>query len=198
MFDRRLWRAALAVSGMLLLTSPARGHHMHLFALARGSAIEGRVYFHGDAPASGATVQIFDPAGELLDEIAADEEGQFRFECRYRCDHRLVADDGSGHRAVFTVHATELPADLSPRRGAPLAPATLSQDASLAAELQTLNTQIVQLRTQLDHYQQQLRLKDLIGGVGYIVGALGLWFFAAGVTRQRAEKAIRNDKSYVS
>ena len=44
-----------------------------------------------------------------------DEKGRFTFEPRLHCDHRLIADDGLGHRAEYTVKADELPSAVPTR-----------------------------------------------------------------------------------
>jgi hypothetical protein len=36
------------------------------------------------------------------------------------------------------------------------------------------------LRRQLDRYEHTLRLRDVLGGIGYIFGIMGLLFFVLG------------------
>ena len=183
---------------VLLGSVTAEAHQLYVHALARGRAIEGRAYFHGDLPAAGAQVRLYDAAGNLQSQARTDEHGQFRFECHQRTDHQVVVDDGAGHRAVTAVRGEDLSPELASEFGPTAAAGRGYGDPSVAAELQSLNSQIVQLRRELDAYRQQLRWKDLIGGVGYLVGVLGLWFFVAGTLRQRGVPATGGDRQRVA
>ncbi len=188
------WGAGMLA--VLLGSAAAEAHQLYVHALARGRAIEGRAYFHGDLPAADAQVRLYDTAGNLQSHARTDEHGQFRFECHQRTDHQVVVDDGAGHRAITTVRGEDLSPELAAEFGGTAG--TGYGDASVAAELQSLNSQIVQLRRELDAYRQQLRWKDLIGGVGYLVGVLGLWFFVAGTLRQRGVPATGGDRQRVA
>ncbi len=196
MLERRAGHWTWVLS-MLLGAVSAEAHQLYVHTLARGRAIEGRAYFQGDLPAAGALVRIYDAAGDLQGETTTDEHGQFRFECRQRADHRVVVDDGAGHRAVSTVRGEDLSPELGAEPGESRLPAPGGSDLSVAAELQSLNSQIVQLRRELDAYRVQVRWRDLIGGVGYLVGVLGLWFFVAGTLRQRAWRPASGDEQRV-
>jgi nickel transport protein len=191
--------------GSLFSATPADAHKVNVFAYADGATIQGEVYVRGGDPVRGATITVFDPSGAELGTALTDDEGEFTLEARFRCDHRVVADAGGGHAAEYTVPAGELPDGL-PARGEPpeerpdpqAAPTPPEEDptaapdrAPLHAELQSLNTQIIQLRRQLDQYQAKIRLQDILGAIGYIVGVMGLAFYFLGVRRK--EQAAGNN-----
>ena len=50
----------------------------------------------------------------------------------------------------------------------------------LAARLESIDRQIVQLRKQIDGYEQKTRLHDVLGGLGYILGLTGLAYYFLG------------------
>lgn len=194
---------SLVVALMLvaLTAAPAAAHQLNLFAAAEGRTLAGEAYFRGGTPVSEAAVMVYDPAGELLGETKTDQAGKFAFECRYRCDHRLVIEVDGGHGAEFTVTASELPEDLPPRGEAaaaatiqesPAAPAAASTTASsdLSGEVRALGRQVGELRRELARYQGEIRVRDVIGGVGYIVGAVGLWFFLRGGRTARRSSPV--------
>jgi nickel transport protein len=195
------WPIAAAAACVLAAAPQAEAHQVNLFAAAEGRAIAGEAYFRGGVPVAGAIVKVFDPAGAALGETKTDAQGKFTIPCRYRCDHRLVLEVDGGHGAEYTVTAGELAEDLPPRDGAAAAsspapavasiPVEASSPAGGSSELNAVERQIAELRRELARYQGEIRLRDVIGGVGYIVGAMGLWFFLRGgrTAQQRPDRA---------
>jgi len=187
----------LALGG-LLHGREAFGHVVNVFAVVEGKTICGEVYFRGGVAAQGAKVEAFDPQGRKLAEATTDEEGKFSLPVLFRCDHRLLAQAGEGHAGQYTVEAAELPDDLPlPDGGANTlgqerpppavsptpsdAPAALPGDARLKELIEAaVDRQVVPLRRQLDHFENTLRVRDVLGGIGYIFGIMGLLFFFLG------------------
>lgn len=58
----------------------------------------------------------------------------------------------------------------------PLVPA-LSQEVLEAAVARAVASQVNPLREQIAAYEDRLRLHDILGGIGWIVGVAGLGFF---------------------
>jgi nickel transport protein len=180
---------AAALCGVPGLVRPAAAHKMYVFATVRGEMIEGEVYYQGGDAAPDTQVAVIGPDGQTLDETVTDQEGRFRFEPRLRIDYRLAADAGFGHRAEYTVPAAELPPGLPPYvAGEPAAaPAATRGDRPAEpprapdstrdgspAEIEALTQQVVALRRDLDRWRAQLRMQDVLGGIGYILGLMGL------------------------
>jgi len=193
----------LAVLGVIP-ASAAYAHRMTVFATGQGKTIQGEVYYQDGSPAQNVTVSVLDPDGRMLDTATTDGEGRFAYQPRFRGTHKFVADGGFGHRAEHTVAAEELPADLSAistngpvAETGPLASpgrterATGASSHELAAEIRALNQQISALRADLERWKTALRLQDVLGGVGYILGILGgLSYFLAG--RRRNKRSPRD------
>ncbi|HOU21896.1 MAG TPA: hypothetical protein PKX16_06700 [Kiritimatiellia bacterium] len=57
---------------------------------------------------------------------------------------------------------------------------------ALQGELQALQKQIVELRRDLAARDDRTRLRDILGGIGYILGLMGLAFYFLG-TRRKTE-----------
>jgi hypothetical protein len=175
---------------------------MTVFATAQGKTIQGEVYYQDGSPAQNVTVSVLDPAGRMLGTATTDGEGRFSYQPRFRGSHTFVADGGFGHRAEHTVAAEELPVDLpeipADEPVAETGPATPVADPGqapratgaspneLAAEIRALNQQIAALRSDLEKWKTALRLQDVLGGVGYILGILGgVSYFLAGRRRNK-------------
>lgn len=193
------------VCGLIFLAAPpAFAHKLKVFALVDGDHIAGSAYFVGGARAAGAAITVSDAQGTELARLVPDAEGAFRFPPTQRIDHVILADTGDGHAARWTIPADTLPAGLgtdaptadpepSARGTAPHQPAaaqpttvTTVSDAALAAAIeQAVARQLRPLREQLEAHDSRVRLQDVLGGIGYIVGlaGLGLWWY--GARRQR-------------
>lgn len=187
-------------------TTPSMAHGLSVFATVQGNTVEGEVYYHDGTPTRNAAVTIFDPGGKLLGKASTDQEGKFAFEPRFRCDHKLIADAGMGHQAEYTVAADELPQDLPTRspgdsvgEANPVSPdehehshqhddqhgpAKAIGEEDLSAEMRALAQQVNALRKDLEKSKARLRLQDIVGGIGYILGIMGLVSYFLGARRK--------------
>ena len=195
------WVWWVIVAALVLAASPAEAHKLKVFATTIGRRIDGTAYFVGGGPAKGAAVRVETRDGQTLATLQADEEGKFTFAAEARIDHVLVVDSGDGHSARFTVAALDLPESLPAAVGA-LTPTSGAGGGPLAASAAPLPTpaapvspealrtmiaegvaqQVRPLREQLNDYEDQVRLRDIVGGLGYILGIAGLavWLRAGG------------------
>lgn len=178
----------LVVLVVSLSTQVAFAHKTSVFAHAHGKQIHGEVTADGDTPMAGAKITAYGPSGETLAETVADAEGQFTLTVTQRCDWKIVAT-GGGHHASYTVPVDELPADLPtasdashghphddghPHAGEPGEP--IEDNAEL-------RRQVTALRNDIRGLQEKLRWQDIIGGIGYILGLMGVAFYFLGTRR---------------
>lgn len=93
------------------LAAPLYAHHLHIDVYVEaGATIRGEAYYH-DSKAAGAKVEVFAPDGKKLGELKTDENGEFVFEAKFKCDHKFTVTD-SGHQASASVPAEDLPDNL--------------------------------------------------------------------------------------
>ncbi len=195
--SRMVWGC---VAGMVIAVTagPALAHRVNVWAYVEsGNTIKGSVGFPGGAKARNVSVTVRAPDGTLLGETQTDEQGEFVFQARFRCDHIVTVDTGDGHRAEYKVAAEELPAGLPPLAAGgaavsetssqpspsasasetPPAPATLPAATWETAIEKVVSRQIVPLRREIEAYRQTVFVHDILGGIGYIVGVFGLIFY---------------------
>ena len=192
MFQESAGVGTLVVILLLLCPASALAHKLNVFALAKGAAIEGRAYFPGDVPARKIDVIVRDPSGGEFGRTTTDDDGNFKFTARKRVDHYLVAETPDGHSGQHIVHAEELPDNLPadvPAAGggsqavsaatnrADVPPAAGNPENELRDQLTELGKQIDALRRQIDAADKQLRFRDVLGGVGFILGLAGVAFY---------------------
>lgn len=210
MGNRVVGRAAAVVPLLVgwLLMVEASGHDIRMSARVENHHIVGKVYVRGGGAVKDATVTAFGPDNRKLAATQTDQEGFFRLPVRLRCDHRLLADAGDGHGAQFVIKASLLPEDLptadepsgdyapqilqpaSPEHASALSPTdaqtTAPGHAAAGADaLKQLRAEVDDLRQQLDQYRQRVRLLDVLGGVGYILGLTGIAHYWLSLRRNR-------------
>lgn len=171
------WRLLLC---LWMASAPALAHRLQVFAFADGDSIEGSAYFAGGGVATGARIQVLDAQGRLQAELTPDGEGAFRYQAQTAEDHVVVAETGDGHRAEWRIRASELASGFpstAPQepKSTPVSPASPAMEADLRALVeQAVARQVRPLREELAAAQGQAALRDVLGGIGYILGLVGL------------------------
>jgi len=189
---------------LILFGTPCYAHKAKMFASAEGEPITGYVYYTTGGKPQRATVLVKDQSGNRLGEVTTDENGEFTFTAETRQDYIFILELADGHRATFTLTAGELPDSLPPadetaivspkselrvdkEEKPPSSDEQLSpqeaREAQISAEKlekivdKAVSKQIRPLREQLEQYEEKIRLHDILGGIGYIVGLMGLGYF---------------------
>lgn len=166
----------------------AEAHKLRIFAFAESGEIRGTVFFGGNVKARGARVIAIGPDDRILAETNSDEDGTFAIPVVERVDHRIVADARDGHRAEAWVRASELPAGLRALGAARARPAEAAAPSAgsvsptatpSVAEVERIveaavARQVAPLRADIESYEDQVRWRDVAGGLGYILGVTGL------------------------
>lgn len=180
------------------MPAPADAHRLKAFATVVGASIEGKAYFVGGGPAENVAATLVDKSSKVIAETRTDTEGRFVLTAPVRADVTVVIDATDGHLARFEIAASRLP-DLLPAvpeggSGVALAAATgppsvtsppTRSTASADQIAAAVARQIEPLAEQLDSLEASIRLRDVLGGVGYIIGIFGLVAFMK----------VRRDKS---
>ncbi|WP_336801900.1 cobalamin biosynthesis protein CbiL [Kaistia sp. MMO-174] len=180
--------ALLATAALLAAAGPASAHRLKVFASAIGSSIEGEAYFVGSGPAAGIDVTLRDKADKLLQSGKTGPDGKFALPASGSGDITVTVDAEDGHVARFTVAESEL--DPAPPSSPVAAPAAMPASDSSApvvaavapsvpmADLEiAVARKVAPLAAQIDALQSALRIQDIVGGIGYIVGIFGLVAF---------------------
>jgi nickel transport protein len=209
----RLAASALAIAlASVLVAAPAFAHKLKVFATVIDGHVDGTVYFVGGAAAAGAVVTVETGDGRPVATVVTDGDGRFRFTRKLRADLLIVADSGDGHMARVTIPAEQLGGGLpsspaaeaatteratadaaeGPRADAAPAeepPADAQADAQAIEALveMAVARQIIPLREQLNAYEDRVQWRDVLGGLGYILGLAGLaaWL----TTRRKRDRA---------
>ena len=179
---------------------PALAHKMKVFARAEGGTVIGSVYFPGGGKAADMAVEVFGPGGTKLGAATTDANGKFTFQASLRCDHTFVVKTIDGHRAEYTLKAGELPSALPAPDGQAAGDTKPESITAPPEKNETDLEQIVEravarqigpLREQLDRQEGKRRLRDILGGIGYILGIAGAAFYFLGKKKKPETFASR-------
>lgn len=157
----------------------AQAHSLRVFASASGETITGRVYYDGNLPAAGAKVRIQSPAGSLVGELTTSVEGRFSYTVQYRADYRIIAETADLHRAETTVRSTAFSSKLPSIEVVPHI-RQIVEDATEEQLRGETSNEFHQLKEQMDRLESTIRLRDILGGIGIILGVLAIVYFLKG------------------
>lgn len=191
-------KLCMALAGWLLVllmaASPAAAHKVSVFGYVENDRIMGEGYFPGGGKAMGCKVELLDPSGKVLAATTTDGKGGFSLPVpQAKPPLTLVLNAGMGHQAQYTLTAKDLgqagekplalkakePASGSSQKptagptadaeGVSEAMIQVSVEKALEQKLAPLTAQIAKMNE-----ERQVGLSDIIGGIGYIIGLLGL------------------------
>ncbi|MDR2489022.1 MAG: hypothetical protein LBD42_05990 [Desulfovibrio sp.] len=186
----------IALSGF---SGESQAHKVNVFAYVDSDAIQVECYFTRSQKVRHGKLIVTDlSTGEKLLEGTTDERGLFRFQpdvafCETGHGMNIVLNAGEGHQGNWEISPEELASltpsgqNTGPRRAAQAAPDTVySQVPGISGatietvELEALIGKVMDAK--LAPIKQRLArqensgpdLRDIIGGIGWIIGLLGL------------------------
>jgi nickel transport protein len=184
---------ALAMLALLPATAPTFAHKLKVFATAIGATVEGRAYFVGGGAAGDVPVTINDSTGAVAGTTKTHApDGTFSLPLPYLDDFTITADAQDGHVAKFALTAARLSKNLpvvphlivagaspTPDRPAAAAAPQKPSSADIDAIEQAVARQIAPLADQIDTMQATVGFRDVLGGIGFVLGIFGLWSLLA-------------------
>lgn len=175
---------------------PARAHNVTVFAWVEGDTVHVESKFAGGRKPQNAPIEVYDSAGKLLLEGTTDENGTFSFAVPRKTEMRVVLKAGMGHQAEWTIPLAELAgvqgtaastapaettaASATPPNDSQTAPAATRPVALTQAELQQALEQALDkklkplLKLAAESKSSGPSIHEIIGGIGYIFGLVGV------------------------
>lgn len=189
---RPLGLAALLV---LLAAGSAMAHKVSVFAWVEGDTVFTQSKFSGGRMVKNGRILVTDPQGTPLLEGRTDDAGHFAFKIPSKTALKIQLEAGMGHGASWTVPLVEIdaaagaavaplgpaaapdpqPAALPPPTESAAPPGALSEaalEALLNRKLDEKLQPMTRMLAQLSDPEPSLR--DVFGGIGYILGLMGV------------------------
>jgi len=183
---------AMAALTLMQAAGPAAAHKLRVFATVVGTEIKGRVYFVGGGAAIGVPVTLRDSTGVVTGQTASVAPGgTFALALPFRDDFTILADAQDGHAADFPISAGRLPTNLPASGHDPAAqvpapvPAATVPTSDLSAVEDAVARQLAPLAEMIDEMRAEVRMRDMLGGAGYVPGSLASGPCSHGAAHER-------------
>jgi len=200
---RRLFMVLVVALFVLpVAIEPAAAHKVTVFAWVEGDTVQTESKFSGGRMAKQARIEVYDGSGNLLLDGQTDDEGHFGFKAPQKDDLQVVLIAGAGHRNEWVVKAEEFTGptllvaegDAVPTKVArPPVEASLPEGVDVTRdELQmmietALDKKLQPVLNRLRQVDDGPRLADIVAGLGYILGLVGLGAYIHYRRRSSAE-----------
>lgn len=212
---RRKWRSRISFLTVicalvgLLAPSNAWAHKVNVFAYVEGDTVVTESYFNDGRKCRDSTIEVFDEQGKKLLEGTTDTEGMFSFRPPVRANLLIRLTASMGHGAEYTIQASELPGgapeDTALEKASETPPADISEEpaaepvetsvqasptmADIERAIDTaLARQLKPIRRAIEESKDRQRFSDIVGGIGYIIGLMGLvLYFCSRQLRRRQQ-----------
>jgi nickel transport protein len=188
---------ALAAALLLLAASSSFAHRVNIYAWLEGDSVQVRCAFSRSSPVKNGRITVYaaTDGGELLSGVT-DDEGVFRFSVPERAKEsglRIRINAGEGHENEWRMEAREFAArevtaaeaappprqdDEGPAMETPMSPAV--QKAASPQDVRRIVSELMEanfapLRRDLAALANpEPGLKEIVGGLGWLVGLAGL------------------------
>ena len=179
-------------------------HRVNVFAWVEGGTVHTESKFSGGKGVKDGEVLIYDLEGSRLLSGRTDAQGEFSFRIPQKTGMKIVVQAGMGHRGEWTIPLSEI----DPRAPIPETPVSQegpSETAQSGAAASSVNLDQIRhileqsldrrlgpvLKLLAESRDRGPTLQDILGGIGYVFGLMGL---AAYVHFRRKTRQIESQK----
>ena len=185
----------------LLLTQSTFAHRVNVFGWVEGDTVFVESKFAGGRKVSGGKIIVTDSKGVELLTGETNAQGEFSFRIPQKTELKIILEAGMGHRAEWTIPVSEMesvspPADMRPAKSSTVKESAASgekrpdEQSAAATPAPTTGPSLTEieaaLEKALDHKLKPLlkmmadsaqkgpTVRDVFGGIGYILGLVGV------------------------
>lgn len=163
----------------LLLPLQAHGHKIHIFAWVSGDTVTVESTFFGNHPLVKSSITVTNKqTGEQILQGTGDKKGVFSFTIpptikQNAADMLITVSGGEGHLAEWLIPASEYLSDT-------IVPAAPHKQTIGNAELRKILQEVLEQelapikRSIAKASEQKPGFRDIMGGIGYLLGLAGL------------------------
>jgi nickel transport protein len=192
-----------------LAAGPVRAHKVMIFAWVEGDTVHTESKFSGGKTVKRGKIIVYDLEGNQLVEGNTDKQGRFSFSIPKKTTLKVVLNAGMGHRAEWTIPVEETDEVISKHSNSGITQETsatvpkkeresIPECVVSAGEIQivvekALDKKIEPIMNILaESCDQGPSVTDILGGIGYILGLVGIGTYFHYRRRSR-ETVERND-----
>jgi nickel transport protein len=191
---RLLSLLCLVAALMLLTAGAALAHRVNVFAWVEGDTVFVECKYPDGTKVHEGVIRVLDSASKELLSGKTNDKGEFSFKVPKLDDLTVVLEAGMGHRGDWPLSrqdlspAGEAPGQTSPSASQPApkteAPAAKELSPAAASPLPAGIDQAIEkaldkklapvMKMLAEMHEQKVRLTDVLGGLGYIFGLVGV------------------------
>ena len=193
---RLLSLLCLVVALMLLAAGDALAHRVNVFAWVEGDMVFVECKYPDGTKVHEGVIRVLDSAGKELLNGKTNDKGEFSFKVPKQDDLTIVLEAGMGHRGDWPLSRQDLaPAGEAPKPGpaaapqaspkneapspaaaepaaGPASPPPAGIDQAIEKALDKKLAPVMKMLAEM--HEQKVRLTDVLGGIGYIIGLVGV------------------------
>ena len=172
---------------LLFLSVPnlSMAHRVNVFAWVEGDIVYTESFFSDGTKAVNSQIDVLDFEGRILLTGKTDKEGKFSFKIPKETDLKIVLNASMGHRAEYTLSASEMTEMVSSTYDK-----DVEQPTEIKEEKEALSTYKEEIRSLIEEVlDEKLRpilkkltvskkrgptVSEIVGGIGYIFGLMGV------------------------
>jgi len=182
----------------LAIPSTVFAHKVSIFAWVEGDMVHTQSIFFGGKKIQNATIKVFDASGKQLVEGKTNDNGEFSFRTPIKAAMKIVVSAGMGHQAIWNLKASDFEntgRDIPHTEPAssreidnihppishaeiplpPNAPSSIDPDEIRDIVEKALDKKLAPVLKMLSESRNQTpSIGDILGGIGYIIGLVGL------------------------
>ncbi len=187
---------------VLVVLDDVWAHKVKVFAYVEGDTVVVQGYFGGGAKALNCSIVLYDARARKIIDGKTDTKGIYSVKVadlpRFEGNLKVVLNTGDGHKAEYTLNAEEFPGRAVPKPSTEVGtrngvsaqqhssqgPGIVREDTDAQAKLleETLDRKLEPILRILGSQQKLLlrqqdtqpSFRDIIGGIGWIVGIVGV------------------------
>jgi nickel transport protein len=193
---RLLSLLCLVAALMLLAAGAALAHRVNVFAWVEGDMVFVECKYPDGTKVHEGVIRVLDSAGKELLSGKTNDKGEFSFKVPKQDDLTIVLEAGMGHRGDWPLSSQDLaPAGEAPKPGpaaapqaspkneapspaaaepaaGPASPPPAGIDQAIEKALDKKLAPVMKMLAEM--HEQKVRLTDVLGGIGYIIGLVGV------------------------
>ena len=172
-------------------------HKVNIFVYTEDGKVWAEGYFADGKKAKKSSVLVYDQNNVVIHEGKTDDTGVFSFKPSGKTDLRIVLNTGAGHQAEYTLHTSELtgmkekdtpiavpipssrekPTEKQIMSGEPKNTDLMDKETLKSVVKQAVAEASKPLARSLEEMKEKVAIREIIGGIGYIFGILGIFLY---------------------
>jgi len=186
---------AVIIGVMVFIPGKSLAHKVMVFGYVEDGKVKTISKFSGGKKVMGGKITVFDVDGKQLLQGVTDDNGEFSFDIPSKKGLKIELEAAMGHKNISEIPADQLGGpDAAPAVGenADETAGTTSevatteeipvesdvQDADLEARIEkVLDRKVMPLLQMMAEKEDKPGFTDIVGGIGYIVGLMGLFLY---------------------